>query len=31
LLARTALHRALGGRIVVPHQESVAFKENSEG
>lgn len=31
LLARTALHRALGGRVNVAHQQSVAFKENSEG
>lgn len=31
LLARTALHRALGGRVIVPHQESVTFIENSEG
>lgn len=31
LLARTALHRALGGRVIAPYQKGVAFKENSEG
>ncbi|MBW2186807.1 MAG: efflux transporter outer membrane subunit, partial [Deltaproteobacteria bacterium] len=31
LLARTALHRALGGRVITPYKKSVAFKENSEG
>lgn len=31
LLARTALHRALGGRVIVAHQESVTLKENPEG
>lgn len=31
LLARTALHRALGGRVIVAHQESAIFKKNPEG
>ena len=31
LLARTALHRALGGRVIAPYTKSVVFKENSEG